>query len=257
MENSITKHNKDLISKILADTFGNKSFEVYGIHLPPIRQYLQTDFPDVQVTDRISDRFFLLADGSYALVDFEAEYRLSNKVKYLRYITRVLEHHLNRNNPIRLRFIVIYMGNVKSAPADYKTDCLTIHTEQAFLSHIDGDTEYQKILDKLDAGILLTDEDLMRIIILPLTYSRKEDQIRMVDHMIDTAIQIVEDEKRAFVLAGICIASDTFMSVTQAKRIGGILRMTRVGRMLQEEFDQLEAMIEEKKAQLVKQEEQL
>ena len=244
MNNAIARNNKDLISKILADSFGEKSFSVYGINLPPIVQCLPTEFPDVQVTDRVSDRLFLLQDGSYALVDFESQYLLLNKVKYLRYITRVLEHYLKSAQDFHLRFIVLYTGNVRSARPDYSTDCLTIHTEQAFLSRIDGDKEFSEIHAKLDADTPLSDEDLMKLIILPLTYGSREKQISSIDKAVDSALQIKEEEKRTFVLAGICISTDKFIREYQARRIGGILKMTKVGQMLQEEYEQLERQLE-------------
>ena len=259
--NGIAHNNKDLVSKILADTFGHKSFAVYGIDLPPIVQCLPTEFPEVQVTDRISDRLFLLQDGSYALVDFESKYLLMNKVKYLRYITRILDHYLqnylDRPEDFHLRLIVLYTGNVKSAHADFSTDCLTIRTEQAFLSHIDGDAEFRSIVRKLDSGETLDDEDLMRLIILPLTYDKSADQIRMVDRAIDSAARIREDEKRSFVLAGICIAADQFILQNQIRRIGGLLKMTKVGQLLQEEFDQLQSQIDESRKQLQQQNQQI
>ena len=252
----IARTNKDLIAKILADSFGEKSFSVYGINLPPIERCLPTEFPDVQVKDRISDRLFLLQDGSYALVDFESRYLRANKVKYLHYITRVLDWYLDDDSDFHLRFIVLYMGNVQSAQADFTTDCVTIHTEQAFLSHINGDLEFEKIAKKLEAGEELTDEDLMRIIILPLTYSDKDQQVRMVDEMIQTADRIRDDEKRSFVLAGICVAADTFMTLSQSIRIGGLLKMTKVGRMLMEEMEEMEAQVEAHKT-LLKEQKQL
>jgi hypothetical protein len=250
LTNAIARNNKDLISKILADTFGEKSFEVYGIHLPPIVQCLPTEFPDVQVTDRVSDRLFLLQDGSYALVDFESQYLLMNKVKYLRYITRVLDHYLRDTRDFHLRFIVLYMGNVRSARPDYSTDCLTIRTEQAFLSHIDGDREFEKIRTKLDKGESLTDEDLMKLIILPLTYNKRETQISMIDKAVDSAIRIKDEEKRSFVLAGLCIATDKFIRDDQINRIGGILRMTKVGQYLQEEYEKIERRLKEKEERI-------
>ena len=121
------------------------------------------------------------------------------------------------------------------------------------MSHIDGDAEFRNILRKLDSGDTLDDEDLMRLIILPLTYNKSAEQILMVDRAIDSAVRIREDEKRSFVLAGICIAADQFMLQDQARRIGGLLKMTKVGQMLQEEFDQLESQVNESRKLLQQQ----
>lgn len=261
MKTNIAHNNKDLVGKILADTFREKSFAVYGLALPPVKEFLLTEFAEVQITGRAADRLFLLADGSYALVDFESKYLLRNKVKYLRYITRVLDQYLDSKKEFRLRFIVIYTGNVRSAPPDYSTDCLSIRTEQAFLSHINGDEEYKKILAKMEAGAPLTDEDLMMLIILPLTYAKRNLQSDMIDKATDIAAAISEDEKRSFVLAGICISTDTFINKRQVFRIGGLLRMTKVGQMILKEFEDREndllKQLEESRNEIFEREAQL
>ena len=74
-------NNKDIVSKVLSDTYGSKSFAVYGIDLPPIARYLQTELPLIEATDRISDRLFELEDGSFAIVDYESEYKREKKRK--------------------------------------------------------------------------------------------------------------------------------------------------------------------------------
>ena len=49
MANDISWVNKDLISKILADRFGNKAFAVFGAKdIPAIKEYLPTEFPTVE-----------------------------------------------------------------------------------------------------------------------------------------------------------------------------------------------------------------
>lgn len=235
MDTEVTHNNKDLISKILADTFGSKSFAVYGLDLPSIAEYLPTELPAVAVTDRISDRIFKLVDGSYAIVDFESEYRRFNKIKYLNYATRIAEKYFKNEEDFRLRIIVIYTGDVQSADPDFSIGCITMKTEQAFLSHIDGDAEMKKIREKLSDKIPLDDEDLMRLIILPLTYRGDEKKTEMIDAVINSAEKISEEDKKTFVLAGVCVAAHYYLTDMQAERIGGLLKMTKVGQLFERE----------------------
>ena len=67
------------------------------------------------------DNLFLLADGTYAIVDYEAEYKKLNKIKYLNYIARVMEKYYKENENFDLRLIVIYTGDVKSAEPNFET----------------------------------------------------------------------------------------------------------------------------------------
>lgn len=73
----------------------------------------------------------------------------------------------------QLRLVVIYIGDVKSAEPDFETNCITIHTEQAFISHIDGEAAFNTIRQKIHSGRQL-DDDLMKPVILPLTVSGSE-----------------------------------------------------------------------------------
>lgn len=46
-----------------------------------------------------------MEDGTYVIVDYEAEYKKSNKVKYLNYIVRVLEKYYKENGNFNLWLI--------------------------------------------------------------------------------------------------------------------------------------------------------
>ena len=232
MSTTITWTNKDLISKILADTFGAGSFRVYGVNLPPIAEYLPTELPTIEATDRMTDRLFRLTDGSYLLVDFESAYKQKNFIKYLQYISRILTKYLTEAHPIRLRLLVIFTGDVYSAPAVFRTDCVTLRVEQAYLSHIDGDVEYDRLLKKISAGIRLTEEDQMKLILLPLTYPDKNRKIEMIDTVVDAVTMISEDEQKRFLLAGLCVTANKYITELQTDRIEVMLRMTKVGQKI-------------------------
>ena len=134
----IAYQNKDILFKILGQTYKEKSFAVYGIDLPRIRALLPTDLPKISANEKSVDNLFLLEDGTYAIVDYESVYKRINKIKYLNYIARVMEKYYIEDDNFNLRLIVIYTGDVDQAEPDLKTACFTLHAEQAFLAHIDG-----------------------------------------------------------------------------------------------------------------------
>ena len=90
----IVYQNKDILFKILGQTYKEKSFSAYGINLPRIRTLLPTDLPKISANEKSIDNLFLLEDGTYAIVDYEAVYKKINKIKYLNYIARVMEKYL-------------------------------------------------------------------------------------------------------------------------------------------------------------------
>ncbi len=85
----IAYQNKDILFKILGQTYKEKSFAVYGIDLPRIQALLPTDLPKISANEKSVDNLFLLEDGTYAIVDYESVYKRISKIKYLNYIARV------------------------------------------------------------------------------------------------------------------------------------------------------------------------
>ena len=84
----IAYQNKDILFKILGQTYKEKSFAAYGIDLPRIRALLPTDLPKISANEKSVDNLFLLEDGTYAIVNYETVYKRINKIKYLNYIAK-------------------------------------------------------------------------------------------------------------------------------------------------------------------------
>ena len=235
MSEGIAYQNKDILFKILGQTYKEKSFAAYGIDLPPIRELLPTNLPKISANEKDIDNLFLLADGTYAIVDYEAEYKKLNKIKYLNYIARVMEKYYKENENFDLRLIVIYTGDVKSAEPNFETKCLTLRTEQAFLSHIDGEAAFNMIQQKILSGTVLEDDDLMKLVILPLTVPGSKGKQEMLEKIVDLAEQIPDEEQRIFTLSGVIVASDKFINRDYMEQIRRRINMTQLGQLYEKE----------------------
>ena len=235
MSEGIVYQNKDILFKILGQTYKEKSFSAYGIDLPRIRELLPTDLPKIAANEKSIDNLFLLEDGTYAIVDYESEYKKANKIKYLNYIARVMEKYFKENEAFNLRLIVIYTGDVKSAEPTLETDCFTLRTEQAFLSHINGEAAFQEIQGKLQSCIPLTDDDLMKLVILPLTVPGTEGKQNMLERIVDLAEQIPDEGQRIFTLSGVIVASDKFINRDYMDQIRRRINMTQLGQLYEKE----------------------
>lgn len=235
MSGGIAYQNKDILFKILGQTYKEKSFAAYGIDLPPIRELLPTNLPKISANEKDIDNLFLLEDGTYAIVDYEAEFKKLNKIKYLNYITRVMEKYYKEDENFNLRLVVIYTGDVKSAKSTFETKCLTLRTEQAFLSHIDGAAAFDTIRQKIHSGVPLEDDDLMRLVILPLTVLGSEGKQVMLEKVVDLAEQIADEEQRIFTLSGVIVASDKFINREYLDQIRRRINMTQLGQLYEKE----------------------
>ena len=235
MSEGIVYQNKDILFKILGQTYKEKSFAAYGIDLPPIRALLPTDLPKIAANEKNIDNLFLLEDGTYAIVDYESVYKKANKIKYLNYIARIMEKYFKEDETFNLRLIVIYTSDVQSAEPTLETNCFTLRTEQAFLSHIDGEAAFDEIQGKLQSGIPLADDDLMRLVILPLTVPGSEGKQEMLEKVVDLAEQITDEEQRIFTLSGVIVASDKFINREYLDQIRRRISMTQLGQLYEKE----------------------
>ena len=235
MSEGIVYQNKDILFKILGQTYKEKSFAAYGIDLPPIRALLPTDLPKIAANEKSIDNLFLLEDGTYAIVDYESVYKKANKIKYLNYIARVMEKYFKEDETFNLRLIVIYTSDVQSAEPTLETDCFTLRTEQAFLSHIDGEAAFREIQGKLQSGSPLANDDLMRLVILPLTVPGSEGKQEMLEKVVDLAEQITDEEQRIFTLSGVIVASDKFINREYLDQIRRRISMTQLGQLYEKE----------------------
>ncbi len=229
----ITYHNKDVLSKIMAENFKEKSLKVYGIDVPKIKQILPTNLPAIQVNEMRIDNLFLLEDGSVAIIDYESSVKWENYLKYLNYVVRILERYGQEAKHIRM--IVIYTADVEHAADEFHVDCLTLRLEQAYLRKIDSKSVRSGLEKKLENGMSLSDDEMMQFIILPLTYKGKEAKKEAVKDAVHLAKKITDKEKQMFVLSGILVFADKIIDSSTAKYIKEVIRMTQVAQMLLEE----------------------
>lgn len=234
-DHDIAYQNKDILSKILAENFKDKSLKVYGLDIPEIKQILPTNLPAVQLNEMRLDNLFLLADGSIAVIDYESSVKWENYLKYINYIVRILERYKKEEKPKQIRMIVIYTADVEQTVQEISFGCLTLKLEQAFLSRIESGDVWRRLKTKVENGEMLSDEELMEFIILPLTYKGKEPKKQAVKDTVDLAKRIEDKEKQTFVLAGILVFADKVIDQDTAEYIREVLRMTQVAELLLEE----------------------
>ncbi len=232
-KNDITYQNKDVMSKVMAENFKDKSLKVYGIDVPKIKQVLPTNLPEIQVNEMRIDNLFLLEDGSLAIIDYESTLKWENYLKYLNYIVRILERYKQEAKQIRM--IVIYTADVEQAEDEFHTGCLTLKLEQAYLRKIDSKSIRDVLEKKLEDGVPLSDDELMQFIILPLTYKGKEAKREAVKDAVYLAKKITDKKNQMFVLSGILVFADKIIDAKTAEQIKEVIRMTQVAQLLLEE----------------------
>lgn len=231
----IAYQNKDIASKVLAENLKNKSFEVYGIHLPAIKEVLPTSLPEIAANELRIDNIFLLEDESLAIVDYESSYKPEDKIKYINYIARVLKKLFPSRKDLRIRMIVLYTADVEKAEAVLDTGSLRLEVEQGFLTAIPTGQVYERIRKKIQAGVALDQKELMELIILPLTVKGKAAQQELLGRTVELAKGLPDERQQVFALSGILVFSDKIIRRDEAEYIRRWIMLTQVGRLFEEE----------------------
>ncbi len=200
--------DRDALHKVLAQAYKGKSFAVLGIKLPPIRELL----PAIPLRDGSVDGLFLLEYGTYAVVEYASGCHKTDMVKYTEHLAEIMERYDNEDGCFNLHLIIIYTGDVEKAEPVFDFGCLTLHPEQVFLSRMDGNTELESVRQKIHSGFLLTDDDLMKLVVLPLSVPGSEGKIQLFDEITSLTGNIPDEEQRAFVLSAMTLATDGFIS---------------------------------------------
>lgn len=257
-QTEIAYQNKDITSKFLADNFKGKTFNVYGLDLPKVKQVLPTNIPTVKANELRLDNLFELADGSIALLDYESDYEKQDKVKYLNYVTGISNRYLQdkKECPI-IHMVVIYTGDIdrRQVSAEYDIGAVKMNLETAFLSELDSRGIYSQLRDKVEKNQMLNDEELMEFIILPLAYRTKEEKLEKVRETVELAVKIQDRKQQIFALAGILVFTDKVIDRETAGRIRRAIEMTQVAQIFEEEkqqaLAQAEQTFEKKQRQIV------
>lgn len=257
MDANIAYQNKDIISKMFADSFGEKSLKVYGLDIPKIVKILPTNLPTVSADELRIDNLFLLEDGTVAIIDYESAYKKANRNKYINYIARVLNRYEKEGKlDVRIRMIVIYTADVRREQVDndYDLGAITFKIENAFLSEINSEEVMERLTAKVNKGEQLTEEELMEFIVLPLTYKEKERKQFAIEKSFELARQIDDDDAMTFVLSGLLVFTDKVIDDEMNVRVKEWIAMTKVGRLFQlekeEELAKKDVIIAEREAAL-------
>jgi len=232
LADGITHQNKDVIFKILSENYKNKSLAVYGLDLPPIKDILPTNLPTVKLDEKRADNLFLLENDTILILEYESDGDAKNLIKYGHYAFRVAESR-NDGKIYKVVIVVIYTGDVESAADSLDLGCMQLKIHQVFLSAFDGNAIYSELERKVRSNEPLSDEDVMRFIILPLT--AKNDKQQLIEATVSLAKEIENEYEQSFIIAGILSATDKFIDKNYSNKLKGWLMMTKVARLFEEE----------------------
>lgn len=236
----IAYQNKDIVSKILGDGMKEKSFYVYGIPMSKVKEVLPVNLPAIEANEMATDNLFKLEDSSYAVIDYESTFSEKSKIKYVNHIARILKKY---GSNIRLRMIVLCTSGIRHINAVLDVGCLRLTVEPGYLSSINAEIILKTVRERIENREKLSDTEVMQLIILPLTEEKKENQKVVLEEAVNLAKNIQDEEQQLFVLSGIITFSDKIIEPEFARQVEEWIRMTKVGRLFEEEKQQAVAAV--------------
>lgn len=233
----VAYQNKDIVSKILTDGMKEKSFAVYGVPMSRIKDVLPVNLPAIEANEMATDNLFRLEDDSYAVVDYESSFSEKSKIKYVCHIARILKKY---GSIMKLRMIVLCTSSTCRINTVLDAGCLRLSIEPGYLSSIETDRVFENIRKQIEDWKKLNDTEVMQMIVLPLTVKNREEQKELLEEVVNLAKNIKEEEQQMFVLSGVITFADKIIEPDFARRVEEWIKMTKVGRLFEEE--KLQAM---------------
>lgn len=234
----IAYQNKDIASKVTGEALVGRSLAPFGRPDLKIVGILPTNLPAVESNELRLDNLFLLSDGAIAIIDYESEFDRTNFVKYMNYIARVIRRYADQKHLDELKqvkMVVIYTADVESADSIYDLGGVVITVEPAFLIHLDTDEIYRGLSEKVRRRETLSEEELMQLMVLPLTVKGREKKQTVIVRAVGLAKQIPDRDQAVRVLSGILTFSDKVIDESYRERVKEDIQMTKIGQMIFED----------------------
>ena len=240
--NGIVYQNKDVLSKHFGEHLKEKSLEVYGFKgIPKIVDVMPTNLPAVEANELRIDNLFVFEDGTVGIVDYESEYKDENIVKYQGYLARIIKRWYDEYNELpQIRLLIIYTADVRPGQTKNPVDfgCFKLTIEEGFLTGLDGDEIYREIDEKIVNKKTLCEEDIMKLVIMPLTYPDRKKKQEAVSDAAQLAGAIEDDRARMMALAGILVFADKIISESDAESIRRRIAMTKIEAIIEREKEE-------------------
>ena len=228
MNTEITQHCNDVIMKAMAETFKDKTLRLFGLDTAKIVGVIPTVLPVVEVKENRTDYIFLLEDNTFLHLEFQTIVNLENLKRFLLYDARMINKD-DRN----VNTAVVYSGRIKRAPNQIKRGSITYKVTNIYMKEYDGDAEYKILHDKMIKNEPLNEEDILKLIFLPLMKSKQTE-----DEMAICAAELaknIDGEIKTFVIGAIIAVTDKFMSEDYKKKLLEVLRLTQIEQWIKEE----------------------
>lgn len=234
-DSTIAYQNKDIVSKLFGERMKGKRLSLFGLESDlKVVDAKPTNIPIVQARELRMDNLFELEDGSIAIIDYESTYKETNFIKYGKYIMDVAERYLREGMCPDIHMMVLYTADIEETESAWNRTACSIRTEPSYLLGVSSE-EWLDDASTCIANNTVTNDVLMHLVLLPLTYKGADKKQEAIKTCVDLARKIPDQEKEIFVLAGMITFTDKIIDKETRQYIKEVLGLTQIGKMLIDE----------------------
>ena len=167
----------------------------------------------------------------------ESTFSIDDIVKYVNYIARILKRFIGEHRGMpTLHLIVIFSADISQVKKEVlDIGCMKVFIEPAYLLGMDTEEIYFSLKEKVKQDGVLNGEELLELIVLPLTVKGKEAKQELVKNSIELAKCIRDERQMLQALSGIITFTDKIIDKEYAEYVKGVIMMTKVAQLIFDE----------------------
>ena len=135
--------------------------------------------------------------------------------------------------------LVIYTADVKKGSTDpvMNLGSIRLVITEAFLSELDHEEIWERISSKVFSNQELASEEVMELIVYPLTFQSKKDKQDAIADVITLTKQIAESNRKSFIFKCLLTFTDKVIRDEDAEAIKEALMMTKVEKLIYQDAE--------------------
>ncbi|WP_347488996.1 hypothetical protein ABDB91_17650 [Desulfoscipio sp. XC116] len=231
MDTAITRNSNDMLMKCMAESLKDKTLTFFGLNTARIVGLSPTALPAIEARETRTDTIFLLADQTLLHLEFQTTVSKEDIRRFLLYDARLTSREKQERT---IRTAVIYSGDIQQAPETLDCGSILYRVTNIYMKDYDGDAEYQTLRQRITAEALLDDEELLKLIFLPLMKSRLKIEDQAVQTL-ELARRLKDEKQKVFAMSGIIVITDKHLSEAYKRRLLEVLKMTQIEQWIREE----------------------